>query len=240
MTGERFTSPLFYVVGIDTPGADESELQEYDDFYTTIHVPEVLAANPGITAVHRYRLLAPDPRGDLGPEWLALYEMSEEGARGYVERNDGPPERRPRYSAGPKAWEAKRTVWRIIWRRIASVGSSIEPPAALFMVGMDPGPEENEPGEFETFYTSVHLPEVVETGGYRRGLRFGLERAFLHPDPGSPRFCAIYEADESRAEDIAQGRFTPTVPGSQPPGTSGPRAWETRRVAWRLAYRAIH
>ena len=90
-------TPFMYWVGMNTPpDTSADELAKFNDFYSNIHAPEVVKGNPGFVRATRYELSGPDPRGDLGPRWLAVYEMdSEAAAQGYSARNDGPPEGRP-------------------------------------------------------------------------------------------------------------------------------------------------
>src|SRR4030088_1989024 len=80
---EVFAHPFMYWVGMDTdPRTSPEALADFNRFYSTTHVGEVLAAHPGFVSVSRYELLDPDPRGDMhsGPRWLAVYEMTDEAA----------------------------------------------------------------------------------------------------------------------------------------------------------------
>ena len=111
MTAAAFSYPFMYWVGMNTaPDTDAAALAEFNAFYSKTHVPEVVASNPGFVRGSRYELLQPDPRGDFGPRWLAIYEMDgEAAARTYAQRNDGPAEGRPTYTPGPAAW--RRGHW---------------------------------------------------------------------------------------------------------------------------------
>src|SRR5713101_1425483 len=117
MMEEAFSSPFMYWVGMNTtPDTDATALAEFSRFYSKTHLPEVVASNPGFVRGSRYELLQPDPRGDFGPRWLAVYEMDGEAAAdGYITRNDGLPEGRPRYTPGPAAWRQTETRWRLLW-----------------------------------------------------------------------------------------------------------------------------
>ena len=112
----------------------------------------------------------------------------------------------------------------MIWRPVASAGTSREPPESVFMVGMNVPAETDATGlaEFNEFYTHVHVPEVMQRRGYSRGTRFELYRAFLHPEPGCPRFCAVYEADAAATEATLEGkaRWEPAVVGAPDLGTT--------------------
>jgi hypothetical protein len=68
MMQQAFAYPFMYWVGMNTPpDTDSTAVAEFSQFYSTIHVPEVVASNPGFVRGTRYELLQPDPRGDYGP-----------------------------------------------------------------------------------------------------------------------------------------------------------------------------
>ena len=96
------------------------------------------------------------------------------------------------------------------------------------MVGMNVPADTDAAGlaEFNEFYTNIHVPEVMAIRGYSRGTRLELHRAFLHPEPGCPRFCAVYETD-------------PNAKPGRRPLSSGPPTWEKHDTLWRLAYRRV-
>ena len=65
---QAFAYPFMYWVGMHTsPDTDPAAVAEFSQFYSTVHVPEVVASNPGFVRGTRYELLQPDPRGDYGP-----------------------------------------------------------------------------------------------------------------------------------------------------------------------------
>jgi hypothetical protein len=234
-----FTSPYMYVVGMDTDGASDTQLLEFNSFYNDTHMGEVVAMNPGFVRAHRYELAKPDPRGDFGPRWLAVYEMADEkAATTYSERNDGSSEGRPSYTPVPNAWrEMAKTRWRIIWHSIAEAGSLDEPPYSIFLVGIDPpaGAGDRELAEFNEFYTNVHVGEVMAASRYGRGTRWEQWRAFAHPDPGCPRYLANYEADTVTGKELEAN------PPPRPAALSaGPVVWQEHTTPWRLVYNRVH
>ncbi|MBM3225710.1 MAG: hypothetical protein FJZ47_18185 [Candidatus Tectomicrobia bacterium] len=240
---QAFAYPFMYWVGMTTPAdADPAAVEEFSKFYSTVHVPEVLANNPGFVRGTRYELVQPDPRGGVAPRWLAVYEMDgEAAARTYAARNDGPPEGRPKYTRGPALWAQAQSIWRMIWQQVSATGTASQLPHSIFMVGMNVPSDTDDAAlaAFNTFYTHTHVPEVMERGRYARSTRFALHRAFRHPQPRCPRFCAIYEADaaSTQANQERRGRSTP-LPG-ETPLSSGPPAWERHDTLWRLVYRRI-
>jgi hypothetical protein len=234
-----FDHPFMYWVGMDTdPRTTPEALAEFNHFYSTTHVHEVIAAHPGFIGVSRYELLDEDPRGGShqGPRWLAAYAMQDEAAaERYLKDNARPWLHRKQYSPWPAARKRAKTTWRMLWRQLATHGSSDGLPASIFLVGMNipPGTDDAELAAFNQFYTSTHLPEVMAAAGYSRATRFELYRGFAHPDPGAPRFVAVYEADavateERQARRAARGSLS-----------SGPPAWEAHDTLWRLTYRLI-
>ena len=169
-----------YWVGMDTdPRTTPEALAEFNRFYSTTHVHEVLAAHPGFVSVSRYELLDPDSRGGAhtGPRWLAAYEMTDEAAAlQYITDNARPWLHRKRYSPWPAARKRAKTVWRMLWRQVSVTGSTDQPPASIFMVGMNIPADTDASGlaEFNAFYTETHVPEVMAYGGYARATRFEL------------------------------------------------------------------
>ena len=235
-------APYMYWVGMNTqPGISGSDLADFNDFYGNTHVKEVLANNLGFIRATRYELLEQDARGDFGPRWLAVYEMdSQKAADHYIERNDGPPEGRPVYTPGPSAWQQYEGWWRLIWHRLVPETGELGAGGApyIYMVGMDvpEGTTEQQLREFNDFYTRTHVPEVVAVSGFVSGIRYELYRDFRHPEPGSPSFLAVYEANDESLETRARRAANP---GSAAPLSSGPPAWEGHITAWRLMYRRI-
>jgi hypothetical protein len=236
---EAFAYPFMYWVGMETdPRTTPDALAEFNHFYNTTHVGEVLAAHPGFARASRYELLDQDPRDGVhhGPRWLAAYEMEDEAAAlRYIKDNERPWLHRRKYSAWPPARKRARTVWRMIWRQIAATGSAEQAPESIFIVGMNPAADADASAlaECNAFYTGTHVPEVMAGGGYSRATRFELYRDFAHPAPGCPRYCAIYQADAGATDERAARR------AARGTLSSGPPAWEQHDTIWRLVYRRI-
>src|SRR5438874_7442604 len=87
---KAFTYPFEYWVGMETdPRTTPEALAEFNRFYSTTHVHEVIAAHSGFVSASRYELLESDAGG--GPRWLAVYEMTDEAAaEQYVKDNARP------------------------------------------------------------------------------------------------------------------------------------------------------
>jgi hypothetical protein len=176
--GAVFTHPFMYWVGMDTdPRTTPEALADFNRFYSTTHVREVIAAHPGFVSVSRYEL--DKPAAGSGPRWLAAYEMVDErAAEQYVEDNARPWLHRQKYSPWPPARKRAKTVWRMLWKQIAASGSSGSPAESICIVG-------------------TNQPELHEPAGCKRVTRHELYRDYAHPPPGAPRFLTIFEFADS-------------------------------------------
>jgi hypothetical protein len=234
-------APFMYWVGMNTaPDTFEDELAKFNDFYSNTHMHEVVAANPGFIRATRYELLEPDPRGEFGPRWLAVYEMdSEQAAQTYLDRNDASATGRPNYTPGPAAWQNYEGWWRLMWHRLVPEHGELGAGGApyLYFVAMNVPPDTDAKGlqEFNDFYTNIHVPEVVDISAFRSGTRYELHKDLRHPPPGAPQFLAVYEADDKSRQRMAERRTNPR--GAKL--SSGPPTWEAHDTLWRLWYRRL-
>jgi hypothetical protein len=111
-----------FAVGIDAPdGASADELDEFDDFYSRVHIRE-LVDNFGFSRAIRYRLQHeiryPAPRC---PAFLAVYEAADPGVMVAARRAfDDPEANAGKWTAGPAIWQAHTTPWRLWYRRLAA------------------------------------------------------------------------------------------------------------------------
>jgi hypothetical protein len=102
-----------YVLGVNPPsGLARHETDEFNDFYTNVHMPEVTARRKCLRA-SRYELdqVVRAPKGG-GPTFLAVYELDEAAAQ--VRKHTGGP-----YSSGPEVWQRHTTPWRFWYRTLA-------------------------------------------------------------------------------------------------------------------------
>ena len=108
----------------------------------------------------------------------------------------------------------------------------------LYFVAMDeaPGTDANGLREFNDFYTNVHVPEVVEVSKFLSGARYQLYRELRHPEPKSPGYLAVYEADDA---SLQARKDRAANPGASKPLSSGPPSWEGHETAWRLLYKRL-
>jgi hypothetical protein len=180
-----FAQPFSYWVGMETdPRTTPQALAEFNRFYSTTHVGEVVAAHPGFLAGSRYELVdgAALAAGQAGPRWLAVYGMADEGAAQQYLKDDARPWlHRSKYSPWPSARRRAKMVWRMLWQRTASAGSLTTPAELLVLL------------------RSHQSPEVLLPDGFARATGFELFRAFAPPESEVPRFCVVHEGDTDSA-----------------------------------------
>jgi hypothetical protein len=109
-----------YVVGMDAPsGATAADLATFDDFYTNLHLPEVVE-HFGFERGVRYQLhheIRCIPAGC--PRFLAVYEAATADAMSAARALLSDPGAGGRVAdPGPVVWQQHRTRWRLWYRRI--------------------------------------------------------------------------------------------------------------------------
>lgn len=218
------------VVGEDRPGLSQDELLAINDRYSQVHLPDMVGRNKGFLRGTFYQLIEPDPRGDLGPGWLTVYELSgADAAASYLRRAEA--------GDTPPGYHGSRIRWHVIWRRYTGYEGAIGRWGRpyLYLIGMDvpPGTSDEELAAFNKFYDELHVPEVVAVLGHEQGLRFERLRSLDHPEPGCPQFMATYDGDEKVIRTAAEGIPAGAI------RLDGPPAWNNRRTQWRLLYRRV-
>ena len=233
-----------YWVGMDIPAdTNAADVAAFNDFYSNVHKPEVLAGNPGFLRGRRYELAQDDTRGPRGPRFIAAYDIeSKEAAQLYITRNDGPANGRPVYSDGPAAWQKRSTKWRLMWQHVLNNPQAAQVSASpyMYLVGMNAaaGSGEAELAQFNEFYNTIHVPEVLAGYGFVSGARYKNMRTFLHPEPGAPNFLAMYGIkDEAAAQSFMKDRLSADPGGNS--FSAGPPPWQNRDTKWRLTYRLV-
>jgi hypothetical protein len=110
----RVTPYAIYLLGVNPPaGATDSELADFNDFYTNVHLLEVAERRHALRAV-RYELhreVQPPYQG--APRYLAVYEVDEESASN--RRHSG-----PSYATGPDVWQRHKTPWRLWYCQLSA------------------------------------------------------------------------------------------------------------------------
>jgi len=112
-TGPATVAPFaIYLLGVDPPeGVTDEELEEFNRFYTEVHLREVAERRHALRAV-RYELArVVRPPYKPAPRFLAVYEVDEASAAN--RRHAGPP-----YATGPDVWQRHTTPWRLWYTRL--------------------------------------------------------------------------------------------------------------------------
>jgi hypothetical protein len=126
-TGPSIVPDSVFMVGIDAPeGASDADVAEFNDFYTSIHMPEA-NRNMGYQRAARFELqkelLHPEPHC---PQFCAIYEGNAERTAHIVESGpttrppstDGAGGESPSYTKGPVVWQEHTTPWRLAYKRV--------------------------------------------------------------------------------------------------------------------------
>ena len=102
--------------------------------------------------------------------------------------------------------------------------------AVVFIVGTEVSNPADE-AAFNEWYNKTHLPEVTAIPGVKSATRYEV----IDPEPGYPRYLAIYEMeDEAAFRNFMEHRRRQQA-GEIPDFTPGPAF----RIVWRKAYRRI-
>ncbi|TYB44022.1 DUF4286 family protein [Actinomadura chibensis] len=239
MTATPFSNDFLYWIALDFASSDPADIARFNRFYDETHVPEVFARHPGFASSHRYELQIQDARGDYGAKYLAAYEVvSEEGADAYLASTTAPAGTHPAYSDDPPLWPDLLTHrWRVIYEKAMETSAATGVPEAIYIIGIDP-PDDIGDGlaEFDEFYTGVHVPEATDKGGFSRGSVYRLRHALEHPEPGCPRYLAVYELASATREQVVETLRTLRAEEVWSPG---PASWARHKTPWRLWYRNV-
>ena len=187
------------------------------------NISDRVAADPTLVRAHRFELLNPGREGRPGPRRLIIAELAGPRAiEGFMHDPEG-------------SGYAGKSAWRKLAESGPPTGSV---PYSIYIVGMDPPIETSadDMATFDEFYTKVHMPEVLADWGYQRGSRY---ECFYDAGRGLPRFCAIYEADETATLAIARRRADMARNGLKVRRTAGPQVWNRRSTVWQLSYRRL-
>jgi hypothetical protein len=112
-------APYLYFVAMNVPpGTDAQGMKEFNEFYTGIHVPEVVDV-AAFRSGTRYEIEADLRHPEPGcPQFLAVYEADDRSRERMKERRENPG--KYHISSGPPVWEAHDTLWRLWYKRIDS------------------------------------------------------------------------------------------------------------------------
>ena len=182
-------------------------------------IPAVSAA--ALPGAHVFEHSGPDADG---PRWLSMCTLPDERSFPALMPSPG------------------QVPWMALWRRLSTKSVARRPAASIYLVGMAP-PAADAAGllRFNEYYDAVHIPEVLDVGGFHRATRYELVANRNAGHAPMPRYCALYEADEqttaSRAERAR--RRSPGRAPVRPDPADAPEVWVRRATAWRLTYQPV-
>ncbi|MEI8403268.1 MAG: hypothetical protein WCG12_20895, partial [Alcaligenaceae bacterium] len=138
--------------------------------------------------------------------------------------------------------QKRQSKWRLMWQHVLNnpEAAKVSDSPYMYLVGMNEaaGSGAAELAQFNEFYNTIHVPEVLAGYGFVTGARYKNMRTFLHPEPGAPNFLAMYGIkDEAAAKSFMKDRLA-AVPGVSP-FSDGPPPWQNRDTKWRLTYRLV-
>lgn len=65
-------------------------------------------------------------------------------------------------------------------------------------------PLPNKEDEFNTWYTNIHMPEILATDGFLAAQRFKLDDVQQMPEQQQHKYLAIYELDTDRTREALE------------------------------------
>lgn len=232
------TAAYHYVVGLDpTERVGEEDLARFDAFYSEVHQPEVIAANPGFIGGRRYRLSGQDPRWNAGPRLLAVYDLEDEAAATTYLQTQRTPGTGIDYTPSPVPWTDFNVRWRLILRTLRQFGEPTPEAPELFLAGLDAeaGASDDAFAELVTFHAEVHVPEVMALAGYRTAQTYLVEASLTDTTP-MPRLLVTYRAAPEQQTTARELMVRLSANGDGNLFDPGPPAWQRRQSLWRLHY----
>ena len=167
--------------------SDLSKETEYNQWYNTVHIPDV--TNPGIYG-NATRYDNPDAAGGAeSPRYFAIYETTHEKPVEAWLLNRKSPKR-----LGSPSFDGIQIVSVPVFERI---GPDPAPPNGKVTTGVlvvtsnckDPDKED----EFNRWYDDVHIPDVLGTGHFYTASRFRIANS----DTAPAKFLAVYETADA-------------------------------------------
>ncbi|MFN3974454.1 MAG: hypothetical protein ACK4K2_04130 [Dehalococcoidia bacterium] len=222
----RYPAGIRFVTAICTDLAKE---EDFNRWYDAVHLVDMVATGL-VSHPTRYRNADPASRE---AKYLAIYEVEQDSLLEKIPQQVM--ERfMPQWVAQGRIHPALQVVARHMWRRIgpsfttAKTGKA--PITGLFAVQShcaDPARE----GDFNAWYNSIHVPDVLATGLFHTAYRF---EAVL-PQPGQDRYLALYETD---APDLLTA-VRELVEGHRPRWQATGRYSPLLQVTWRGIYQRL-
>jgi len=177
---------------------DESRVDEFNRWYGTIHIPDLLQT-PGLAAITRYRNLKTTIQAGQ-PRYLTVYRLESDDPWSVMQTVAGDNRKRAEQGRMMDCLKSYQVgVWDFLALR-ASVRPPLRPvtqlpdgmPQVLLVVPTictDPAREK----EFNTWYLYTHFHDILETPGLLLAHRY--RSLNPKPDADEARYMALYEID---------------------------------------------
>lgn len=207
-------------VNILETNCDPTREDEYNDWYDTMHIPDVLKT-PGFMRARRF--LNKEFRDGRG-KYMAVYEIETDDIentmklrlerRAEENRQGRGSVNRPNFSF--PVW--RDVLWKQIFERYAPESSTSRTGKWLNMVEQNCDPARE--AEYHEWYNTMHIPDILATPSFVSARRYQIKDF----RDGRGKYLAIYEIETDdidstmklrlakRAEELRQGRASGNRP----------------------------
>jgi hypothetical protein len=229
---------------IRTSCTDPAQESSFNAWYDQVHTPEVLSSGM-VSHVMRYRNCDP---ADTGPGYLAVHELTTKDFDA-VARQVGRTRRRLTEERGfhPALAIIRAETWMKIGREPVTSPRAVSRVAGVFVVGSRCAVPARE-DEFNAWYDTAHIPDLLGTGLFVSAYRFEAVAAGTLVGPGAPpegsvpgtdatagrTYLAIYETVIDPLEAVRE--FSSIY---RPRFAAAGRLSDIIDVTWRGTYRQI-
>lgn len=192
-----------WILVVHTRCTDPSQEKDFNDWYDNVDVPDVLSI-PGYIKAARYEgvKMAEYPEDSLkesDPKFLALYHIEIEDINQAIQDLREVSKRMDEEGRGsPLLIVEEAASYHEIMppyeKALAKQKPEIEKPSWLYVVqGVCADPSREK--EFNDWYNSLHVPDIMEAPGFLRATRYELATVLRHDKARGemPKFLAIYE-----------------------------------------------
>lgn len=190
-----------------TEPVDAEHEAAYNDWYTTMHIPDVLAV-PGYVRATRYRSF--DGEREIAQRYLALYELEVTDVSELQAVSD---EHMRRIASGEMRRSRPETMSRHSMRALyymavgprVGVGDPVPQSVVLSFTDLE---DEAHVDEFDAWYHDVHLPEVIASPGFTAASLYRVSPVNMLGQPWvvPQKYLGVYELDEGTEEGVGEAR----------------------------------
>jgi len=209
----------------ETNCTDPAQEVAFNDWYNRIHVPDILAAGLGNTAI-RYENAQSDQEN---PQYIAIYELATHDLNSVNERFAQVVQRLREKRRMHEALQiARRGMWRRIGPDFRSARAGTMASSGVWIIESNCIDTERE-ADFNRWYNEIHIPDLLATECFVAAYRFESQSG-----QGGGRYLALYETNGDPVEAV--DRF---VKEHRPGLKAGGRLSEIIDVTRRGVYRRL-